>query len=545
MRKKLFSILALLLIMAAATGPARAQTVYNDWVYYSDLQVGDVLYKGSYIIGIDSYFRLNIIGGRYKQNATQQLENSQFYNNQITAYNIDGSIEANGNVYTPCSATGADGDAWVVTQIGHDICIAGIKVYTSAVALSSLEEGDILMQGFSITGSGNVQLNEGRYMTGNDVGNVNTTSAVSNLSFGSDCSITTSAGTHYPYNGSAQGNAWYVKSVENGSVQLAGIAIPAANQQGGMTVLWNYAFNLNNNGTITQNDVTLTPGNGDARLLRNFYDYGDNTFSTTLGNFTKIEIICTYGSMSGWTSEVIGQYSEGMMGMGNNMRDLYKLTWTGESNSVTIHASVYGIQAIIFTIAGTERTLTGIPDGWSVTADGQSVTANADGSYTIEAGAAVKLIPPTEVKPTVQTVTVTEASPAAPSLAGVTLTDGMVVEPHFTLNSQDNYVQFIYNAANDQFVMGTEVDGILLMAVASVIGNSSFPNAEIAFTRNGNTAIFNANDDMGYEAAHIEFDFANMTYTQSYIDGWSSASGSFTSITIGGTTITASQMTAQ
>lgn len=249
--------------------------------------------------------------------------------------------------------------------------------------------------------------------------------------------------------------------------------------------------------------------------------------------------------MSGWTSEVIGQYSEGMMGMGNNMRDLYKLTWTGESNSVTIHADVYGIQAIIFTIAGTERTLTGIPDGWSVTADGQSVTANADGSYTIEAGAAVKLIPPTEVKPTVQTVTVTEASPAAPSLAGVTLTDGMVVEPHFTLNSQDNYVQFIYNAANDQFVMGTEVDGILLMAVASVIGNSSFPNAEIAFTRNGNTAIFNANDDMGYEAAHIEFDFANMTYTQSYIDGWSSASGSFTSITIGGTTITASQMTAQ
>lgn len=545
MRKKLFSILALLLIMAAAIGPARAQTVYNDWVYYSDLQVGDVLYKGSYIIGIDSYFRLNIIGGRYKQNATQQLENSQFYNNQITAYNIDGSIEANGNVYTPCSATGADGDAWVVTQIGHDICIAGIKVYTSAVALSSLEEGDILMQGFSITGSGNVQLNEGRYMTGNDVGNVNTTSAVSNLSFGSDCSITTSAGTHYPYNGSAQGNAWYVKSVENGSVQLAGIAIPAANQQGGMTVLWNYAFNLNNNGTITQNDVTLTPGNGDARLFRNFYDYGDNTFSTTLGNFTKIEIICTYGSMSGWTSEVIGQYSEGMMEMGNNMRDLYKLTWTGESNSVTIHASVYGIQAIIFTIAGTERTLTGIPDGWSVTADGQSVTANADGSYTIEAGAAVKLIPPTEVKPTVQTVTVTEASPAAPSLAGVTLTDGMVVEPHFTLNSQDNYVQFIYNAANDQFVMGTEIDGILLMAVASVIGNSSFPNAEIAFTRNGNTAIFNANDDMGYEAAHIEFDFANMTYTQSYIDGWSSASGSFTSITIGGTTITASQMTAQ
>lgn len=50
------------------------------------------------------------------------------------------------------------------------------------------------------------------------------------------------------------------------------------------------------------------------------------------------------------------------------------------------------------------RTLTGIPQGWSVTADGQSVTANADGSYTIAAGAAVKLIPPTEVKPTVESV---------------------------------------------------------------------------------------------------------------------------------------------
>ena len=72
------------------------------------------------------------------------------------------------------------------------------------------------------------------------------------------------------------------------------------------------------------------------------------------------------------------------------------------------------------------RTLTGIPQGWTVTADGQSVTATADGSYTIAAGAAVKLIPPTEVKPTVQNVTVERRNPLTVPLTLEALTYGTI-----------------------------------------------------------------------------------------------------------------------
>ncbi len=42
------------------------------------------------------------------------------------------------------------------------------------------------------------------------------------------------------------------------------------------------------------------------------------------------------------------------------------------------------------------RTLSNVPEGWTVKADGETVTANADSTYTIFDGAAVQLIPPTD-----------------------------------------------------------------------------------------------------------------------------------------------------
>ena len=42
----------------------------------------------------------------------------------------------------------------------------------------------------------------------------------------------------------------------------------------------------------------------------------------------------------------------------------------------------------------------------------------------------------------------------------------------------------------------------------------------------------------------LQLDFDNMTYTQLYKQWYNTVSGSFTSIKIGDTTITASQMTA-
>lgn len=105
-----------------------------------------------------------------------------------------------------------------------------------------------------------------------------------------------------------------------------------------------------NGSTYTQDDVTLTPSNGSAASAKNFYDYGSNTFTTTLGKFTKIEIVCTYGDIDGWTKEEAGKYQPYPYDDPDEWRDLYKLTWTGDAESVTIQKDVYGIQSITFTI---------------------------------------------------------------------------------------------------------------------------------------------------------------------------------------------------
>jgi len=117
-----------------------------------------------------------------------------------------------------------------------------------------------------------------------------------------------------------------------------------------VTVTWNSPiFNEN---AYTQDGVTLTPSNSDAAVGDCFYADGDNTFTTTLGKFTKIEIVCTYShNIDGWTKETAGQYQPAPDADPDRWEDLYKLTWTGDAESVTIQGkAVYGIQSITFTI---------------------------------------------------------------------------------------------------------------------------------------------------------------------------------------------------
>ena len=106
-----------------------------------------------------------------------------------------------------------------------------------------------------------------------------------------------------------------------------------------------------NGSTYTQDGVTLTPSNSDAVLGPNFYAYGDKTFTTTLGKFTKIEIVCTYSeAIDGWTKEKIGAYQPYPEDP-DYWENIYKLTWTGNAESVTIQGkSVHNIQSITFTI---------------------------------------------------------------------------------------------------------------------------------------------------------------------------------------------------
>ena len=100
------------------------------------------------------------------------------------------------------------------------------------------------------------------------------------------------------------------------------------------TVTWN---SPNFQGTTyTQDGVTLTPSSGDGAFSNALYDYGENTFTTTLGKFTKIEIVCTGNNLDGWTKETAGKFQPNPDGDPDYWKDLYKMTWTGNAESVTL-----------------------------------------------------------------------------------------------------------------------------------------------------------------------------------------------------------------
>ena len=112
-----------------------------------------------------------------------------------------------------------------------------------------------------------------------------------------------------------------------------------------VTVTWN-GLNFNSN-PYTRDGVTLTISNNSA-TGNNFYSGGDKTFTTTLGKFTKIEIVCEGNDFNGWAKESAGGYQipEGPY------VEVFKLTWTGNAESVTIPGGnyLYGIQSITFNI---------------------------------------------------------------------------------------------------------------------------------------------------------------------------------------------------
>ena len=150
-----------------------------------------------------------------------------------------------------------------------------------------------------------------------------------------------------------------------------------------------------------------------------------------------------------------------------------------------------------------------------------------------------------------------EDAVTAPTLAGVTLTDGMIIEPHCTVGGGDNWVQFKYVADDNKFVPNfntyndvySKSGGPIMQELADQWAFSTLymhenPNGKFYLTQTGNTVHLRADDGINMNVIDLQLDFDNMTYTQSYKQWYSTVSGSFTSIKIGDTTITASQMTA-
>ena len=150
-----------------------------------------------------------------------------------------------------------------------------------------------------------------------------------------------------------------------------------------------------------------------------------------------------------------------------------------------------------------------------------------------------------------------EDAVTAPTLAGVTLTDGMIIEPHCTVGGEDNWVQFKYVADDNKFVPNfntysdvySKSGGSIMQPLADQWAWSTFyyhedPDGNFYLTQTGNTVHLRADDGIDMLVIDLQLDFDNMTYTQLYKEWYNTVSGSFTSIKIGDTTITASQMTA-
>ncbi|UKK59463.1 hypothetical protein L6470_00175 [Prevotella communis] len=116
------------------------------------------------------------------------------------------------------------------------------------------------------------------------------------------------------------------------------MGVKAEKKAPAVTVTWNYDDITGTGKSFTKDGVTITAGNIDFSQ-KNFMQ--DGTFTTTLGNFTKIEVSggnCT-ASGEGWSG------------------DNTKKTWTGNASSVSfsgkIHGNGEGTLKFVFTIEPT------------------------------------------------------------------------------------------------------------------------------------------------------------------------------------------------
>lgn len=100
-------------------------------------------------------------------------------------------------------------------------------VYNGPVAISALNKGDILAQGFSLTGNDDAKIYfiEYRYKRNGDVKPSDVFFDLKDIaSYGENCAIISTYGTTYtPYDGSQDGNAWEVTSASTTWAELSGI----------------------------------------------------------------------------------------------------------------------------------------------------------------------------------------------------------------------------------------------------------------------------------------------------------------------------------
>ena len=169
------------------------------------------------------------------------------------------------------------------------------------------------------------------------------------------------------------------------------------------TVTWNYDDITGSGNSFTKDGVTITAGKID------FYDRSfshDGTFTTTLGNFTKIEVTARYVHISGtgWSGS----------------------TWTGNASSVSFSGDIMdrgkGNIKFVFTIEPATADVTGVTLSQSeaaMTVGGEAVTLTAT---VAPDNATDKTVTWTSSDPTVATVADGVVTAVAAGTATITAT---------------------------------------------------------------------------------------------------------------------------
>ncbi|MBQ9208726.1 MAG: hypothetical protein IJ149_03970 [Oscillospiraceae bacterium] len=247
------------------------------------------------------------------------------------------------------------------------------------------------------------------------------------------------------------------------------------------------------------------------------------------------------------------QLTGGITATGSNISG--KLTLSAESTNEWNLKD--GTKAVPYKLTES-NTSTDLKDSWEFAAADLTGTGKTENVYVYIAETDYNNAVPGTYTDTVTFTAKVENAVTAPTLAGVTLTDGMIIEPHCNVDGGDNWAQFKYVAADDKFVPNfnsyddvySKAQGDLMQPCAdqwaySVFEYNEEPDTNFYLTQSGNTVHLRADDGINMTVIDLQLDFDNMTYTQSYKQWYNEKSGSFTSIKIGDTTITASQMTAQ
>ena len=280
-------------------------------------------------------------------------------------------------------------------------------------------------------------------------------------------------------------------------------------------VTWSHDDMMNSGeGSYTKDGVTLTPSNDEAHWDADFYNDGTNTFTAPGSVFTKIEITCSAASngSSGWTRD--------------SLENGYKLTWTGNAESVEIRELVFEISSIVFTLSPADPTHTDTPVA-SVTSNGTTTkytdfaqAVNAWAPASIADGSTLTLLADISYNPGISvqgTKTldlnghgITGTGTIAIAAGGnTTLTDSNPEAVHY-FDVQNGYAVNINNTSGEKSFTGgylaggtgdwgsaIQISGTLTMDGGTILGNTSDYSGAVrvhgnaTFTMTGGQIIYN------------------------------------------------------